>query len=466
MQDNGASMLTVHFLNTTHLLVTYSSRGLVERIPGDPPDDQDRAVVALLVELPAGKVLARTRWHLHDYSQYLWSLGNGRFLLRIQSTLTAIAPLENLASGDAFRQTPFARPGGRLIAIIVAPEHDLVTVEAIPDRKSKNGEVILGDVPAQNDQPLANFYFVRISGKGSPESPLVGTVAGIVRGQGAGGLPLNGRGYLYTKSGKRNSWTMLFEGFDGQGKTLSNIDSSCPPQMQFVSPSQFVVFSCRGSNDNLMLSAFDFAPHEMWEEPMSGSVPFDQFLYAQQAGRFALSRTSANSTDNLAAMSPGQGASNTQEVRVYQVESGDLLLKLTCTPSSSRGQNFDMSEDGLSFLAVRSGVIEIYPLPPLSGQDKKDLAEVKEFEPPPNSKPVQLRRIVEVAAAEAGQEAENHEAVSTSVAESTVVAAPKAGSASSTVEVGDAQGRRKPPTLLYPGETVEGGKKKTSNPNQ
>jgi hypothetical protein len=258
---------------------------------------------------------------------------------------------------------------------------------------------------------------------------------------------------------------MKFEGFDGQAKTLSDIDSSCPPQMQFVSPSQFVVFSCRGSNDNLTLSAFDFAPHEMWEEPMSGSVPFDQFVYAQAAGRFALSRMTTGISDGTVLGLSPNGPSSTQEVRVYQVESGDLLMKLACSPGSRRGQNFDMSEDGLSFLAVRNGVIEVYPLPPLSAQDKKDLAEVQKFEPLPNTSPVRLRQIAQEAAEEARQETVDHTAVSTAVAEPVAVAAPKAGSASATVDVGDPQGKRKPPSLLYPGETVEGGKK-SSNPNQ
>ena len=44
----GASLLTVHFVDSTHLLVTYNLRDLVERIPGDPPGDSDRGTAALL----------------------------------------------------------------------------------------------------------------------------------------------------------------------------------------------------------------------------------------------------------------------------------------------------------------------------------------------------------------------------------------------------------------------------------
>ena len=50
---------------------------------------------AVLLELPTGKVLARTTWRLHDHAQYLWNLGHGHFLLRIRDTLTTFAPLAN-----------------------------------------------------------------------------------------------------------------------------------------------------------------------------------------------------------------------------------------------------------------------------------------------------------------------------------------------------------------------------------
>ena len=60
----------------------------------DPlPDDDDRTIGACLVELPSGKVLARTEWRDHDRLQYLWNLGHGRFLLRVRDRLTMIAPM-------------------------------------------------------------------------------------------------------------------------------------------------------------------------------------------------------------------------------------------------------------------------------------------------------------------------------------------------------------------------------------
>ncbi|HEY5330258.1 MAG TPA: hypothetical protein VIJ79_10270 [Acidobacteriaceae bacterium] len=480
LQGQGASLLTVHFVDPTHLLVTYNLRDLVERIPGDPPGDTDRSTAALLLELPSGKVLARTRWHLHDYSQYLWSLGKGRFLLRMHSTLTSFAPLANLASGNAFRQTPFVQVPGTIDAIIVAPEGDLVTLEASPPRKPKppSGPVTFLNAGDPDARPPENIFFVRVSGTGSPESPVLATSAGSVKAERVAPLPLNGRGYLSTTSQKHMRWTMQFNSFDGPVRKLSYVDSSCAPWMQFVSPSQFLVFSCRGSDDRILLSAFDFSPQEMWEEPMGSSSP-TAFLYAQQAGRFALSRITsiaplASGPASLTGPGPWQGAdgdlTTTQEISIYQVESGDLLLKLPCSPVSRTGQNFDLAPDGLSAMVVRNGAIEIYNLPPLSKQDKKQLAAVQQLEPQiPTSATVELHLLVhpvedadDAAATQPSPAKPQPQPVAPPIAAAApsapTLSAPAASTAAAANEGDVSVLHRKPPTLLNPGETVDGAK--------
>ena len=128
-------------------------------------------------------------------------------------------------------------------------------------------------------------------------------------------LPLNGRGYLSVTSEKHIRWTIQFNSFDGDVRKLSYVDSSCSPWMQFVSPSQFVVFSCRGADDKVLLSAFDFSPQEMWEEPMGTSSPTG-FLYAQQAGRFAMGRTTT-SIPMAASVAVTSGSPGKRQCRAY-----------------------------------------------------------------------------------------------------------------------------------------------------
>src|SRR5258708_7487007 len=127
----GSSMLTLHYVDDQHLLLTFSTRRLLKRLPDDPPDDQDRHVDAVLLELPSGRILGRTEWRLHDHGQYLWGLGRGRFLLRIRDTLTTFAPLANLPSGQPFRERPFISTDRRIGGVLLSPDPDLLILETI-----------------------------------------------------------------------------------------------------------------------------------------------------------------------------------------------------------------------------------------------------------------------------------------------------------------------------------------------
>ncbi len=450
LMDVGASMVTAHYVDGTHLLVTFSLRELVERIPDDPPEDDDRAVAAVLLELPTGKVLARTRWHLHDHAQYLWNVGRGRFLLRTgnarETKLTAIAPLENLAGGDAFRQMGFVRVRGKLDDLVVSPDFEVVTVESSPLREQGMRRL------TEAERPDETFAFLRVVGTGSAENPVKAAAAGMVRSRDLGALPLNGRGYLVAEGGKRGRWAMSFQGFDGETRKLGDVDSSCPPVMQFLGPAEFLAMSCRGSADSMVAKVFDFAPHEIWEEPMGGTLPLDQFANAEAAGRFAVSLLVPQSGGATAVPTTGLTAATAQEVRVYQTESGDLLLKVVVTPTSRTGQNFDLSPDGRSLVVLREGAIEVYALPALSAGDAKDLAEVRGFAPavPVKEREISLKRLM-VRSVEEGVREEVEE-------KPAAVAAPVADGAAADAAVaneGDVQTvRRKPPSLVGPGEAA------------
>lgn len=415
--DAGSSMLTLNFVDSEHLLVTFSMRELLERLADDPKEDEDRAVSAVLVELPGGKVLARARWRLHDHGRYLWPIGEGRFLLRIRSNLVAIAPLANLHSGDAFRQTQFARVTGQLDGVVVSADHEVVTLESsIPRKKTTTAVAGAGSAGASSgasggDAPQGTtpggetLTFGRVVGAGSAEDPVRAIHAGVVRARVAVEIPLNGRGYMVAERGNRGRWAVKFEGYDGRTRQMAPVDSSCAPRVQMVSLSQFIVFSCRGDQDHTMLAAYDFSAHEVWEEPLAGIHAFAYTTVAPESGRFALSRATSilSMAGSSATGATLNGATNvpqeqlgTQEVRVYQTESGDLLMKVATSPVMRAGQNFDLSPDGMMLGVVNRSYIELYRLPALSATDKKDLAELRGLEPPAFSgNKVDLRKLTD-----------------------------------------------------------------------
>ena len=139
------------------------------------------------------------------------------------------------------------------------------------------------------------------------------------------------------------------------------------------------------------MKSYGMDGHETWEETLGGTYGVPELAFAPEAGRFALSRIMSPTGDlNLGQVIP-DGA--TQEVRVYQTESGDLLLKVPTTPVTRYAENFDLTEDGLVAAVVNDGVIQVYKLPPLSAQDVKDLTEAKSFSPPASQAPVRFARL-------------------------------------------------------------------------
>jgi len=461
--STGGSMLTVHFADSDHLLVTFSLRGLVPRMPDDRPGDEDRMVAAELIELSSHKVVARTEWRLHDHGRYLWNLGNGRFLLRVQDSLSTFAPVANLGAKDPFLRTSFPRRPGSIEAVVVSSDNKLVTVETVlphpkvdpvaqqkaafdasrPHFTSNAAEPPPPPPPAPAVKPkpagpAVAYDFFRISGVGSLDDPLLVQGAGAFGADSVVALPLDGDGYLRTLDQAHGKWALSFHTFGGKDIPLAPITTTCPPTVQRVSSSQFVSFNCHGVMGGLILAAYDFDNHEMWEEPLSSSGLPSTFSLAPSSGRFAVSRLSTMNSD--AALSiQALDTSATQDVRVYQTQTGDLLLKIDCSPIFRSAENFDLSPDGMRLAVVRKSAVEIYRLPELTKQDIDDLAELQKIAPPPGTGPINLTGLAETA-----------ESAQASVATVNGDTPPAATSAS-----GDTQTRRPPPSLLNPGEKPE-----------
>lgn len=448
----GSSMLTVHFLDSRHLLVTYGLRTLVPRLPDDPMNHDDRLVAGEVVDLPSGHVSARTEWHMHDHGRYLWKLGEGRFLIRIGGRLYTMDPLANLGSADAFARTLF--PGRQLppTVVLVSPDGGVVTLETMlePPSESKPKVVVLGGeegTPEPSSKTVIDFFRVHNGAQGVSGADFEIKPAGQVLSPVPMLLPIDADGYLWAESVDGVLWTVTFDGFGGNTVNFGKVESSCRPRLQMISRSEFLVLTCRGADDRIRMTSYGMDGHETWEEGM-GDVGTPTFAFAPAAARFAMSSTHVEVATGTPAVAgalipattvPGQ---LTQEVRVYQNASGDLLLEAECTPVFKTAENFDLSSDGLMAVVVQRGSIAVYKLPAPGKRDLDDMAEVQKFAPPVSMDDVVLKRLtVPVKTAMANESA----AAKTKSDEATAAAA--------LIAPGGSQGAvRKRPTLLNPGE--------------
>jgi hypothetical protein len=447
---SGSSMLTVHFLDGKHLLVTYSLRTLVPRLPGDPMDHDDRLVAGEVVDLPTGHVVAKTEWHMHDHGRYLWKLGDGRFLVRIGERLYTIAPMAKLASGDAFQRTVFPTRGLPPSLVFVSPEGGVVTLETVLEAQDETRKkVVLGDedTAEPSSKTLIDFFRVHAGKEGGGDFEV--KPAGSVTSPTPLLLPVDADGYLWAQPVDSADWAVTFDGYGGKIIDLGKVESSCRPRLQMTGRSEYLALTCLGSDDHIKMASYGLDGRETWEEVV-GDVGTPTFVFAPEAARFAISSTHLD----VAPIQPGSAAGPpvpTQEVRVYQNASGDLLLRAECTPAFKTAENFDLSDDGMLAAVVKSGAVAIYKLPGLKKQDLNDMAESAKFAPPASTENVVLKRLTRPVAA--AMVAENRAGAATPAPASApaVLVAPLGAQ-------GDGQsGPRKRPTLMNPGEKPEFG---------
>jgi hypothetical protein len=357
----GSSMLTVDYVDSQHILLTYSAKRLLKRLSECPPADQDRVVDALLLELPSGKVVARTSWRTHDHGQYLWNLGRGRFILRIRDTLSTFAPLANLAKSNAFDLQPFIRTDRRIGGILLSPDADLMILETMDPPRADGEEAKSQDTPVQ----INFFRLISLNGGEVETRP-----GGALRSRVPGRIPANSAGFVAILDQGQQHWAFNFQTYGGKIKELAAFDSTCRPSPMLVSRSEFIAFGCHLSHTPQVLGAFNLRGEQMWEQNMTESYVSPMFSYAPGSGRFALSRvltrTSLIDSDSV---SPDLFAG--QVVVVYQTDSGRQLLRIDTAPISRAGQNFALAPDGLSLAVVRNEAVEIYNLPPLTSKERQ-----------------------------------------------------------------------------------------------
>jgi hypothetical protein len=386
----GSSMLTLHLVDDTHILLTFSSRGLVPREPGDSPEEECRMVAAELVELPSGKILARADWKMHDHGRYLWRLGKGRFLLRTKNDLYLLTPEARLHTAEPLRLARFPVRDGVPVTAMITADKGLVTVETVAPQKKETVVAASGSMIVTDPKQAVMVDFYRLSGGDAPGVPMTVKGAGVVKAPGPVMLPMDADGYLWPDDGGHGRWPVSFNEFGGHEVKIVQLDSSCQPRLQMVSRFEFLAFTCHGSEARVRMRSYGMDGHETWEETLSGTFGTPELAYAPESGRFALSRIVANSDLLFGSVVP-DGA--TQEVRVYQTESGNLLLRVPTTPVTRYAENFDLSEDGLVAAVLSSGMIQVYKLPVPSEKDMKDLDEAKSFSPPRSEAQVRFAKL-------------------------------------------------------------------------
>lgn len=357
----GYTSATVHFIDDTHLLVTYTAKKLLKRLPDQRETDDDHFVRVLVLSLPDGKVVREAEWRLHDRAPYLWALPQGHFLLRIRNDLYSLDPL---GSFDPLRlgQRLLIESDDDLEALQFSPQRDLMLMETTAARK-------IGDDPTeQKEHPVkAVFYGIAIQ----PDGVVRLASRGRAESHSAFTLSFTSMGLLETIREDRTHWGFDFHGYNGAKMELGGFTSTCRPTSMFLSDAEFFAFGCRGGDERKLMGGFNLSAEAKWVFTIDDE-PFWLTVESSPAtGRFAVRNTL---TTAVAPPSPGIQADalepRSEEIRVYGNREGDELLRVYATPVQRPAGNFALSPDGMQLAVFQGTQLNIYRLPPLNSAEK------------------------------------------------------------------------------------------------
>jgi hypothetical protein len=356
------ALATLDFIDDNRLLFTFHIHGLMQRIPGDPEDDEDQVIHADVLEIATGKVLRQTDWRMHDKQRYLWALQDGRFLVRQRNSLF-------LTNSD-LELRPYLMFDTDLEAVEISPGRNLMLIELKkllpPDESNTQGDASSPvfpslNAPRERRQTRTEMILLRpgqktVLGNGEVRNPM--------------DLPLLEDGFLKIEEGKQpKQWLIEKEMISKETTEVGEVKSSCTPRLIPLNEDVTLAENCPvNGGDGNAVSALSQVSGTLWQGLWQSKYIWPTFDFAENGSRFAYESLQLNR--QLGAFdNPGEADVVAQPVGVFDTTTGQLELVKNASPILSGGQNFALSADGRRFAILRDGAIEVYDLPPVPAKE-------------------------------------------------------------------------------------------------
>jgi len=343
--------LTIHFIDDSHLLLTYNPKKLIERHPECPPSHKDHIVEARVLDITSGKLVREASWYVHDERGYLWPLGQGHFLLRILNNLYVL-------DGDLQQKLLLQSPA-EILWTSVTPDGKQVIVEtAVENQKEKK------DQPRDSVKGKVKIEFLDVQSlavqraiKSSGVVPLEGTSSGF-------GDAVNG------VSGK--VWLVRFGPSSWERENITRVRSHCLPNLLFPTNTTMLIGRCSAVGSDYNVSVFTLTGHFLWRQRWAQHRYEPAIQRSEDGSRVAISsiagtlqplpETDANGEEHWPQVE--------QKIEVLNAATGNTVGSMTIADAMVSGQDFSLASDGSRMAVVDGGTLRIYDLAPMSAEER------------------------------------------------------------------------------------------------
>jgi hypothetical protein len=330
------SNVSLDYVDQSHVLLTFTRRGLLKRDQSCPPTHSDRMLHAVVLEVPSGKVVSEADWYLHDHRRFLWALGSGRFLLRKLNALYTL---------DASLQPK----------LLVLWPTEIAWVETTPDR-----EQIIVATPrdGQEAKGTAEKKWSRVEIKFLDVNSLA--VQRVVEQNEDVSFQGTTAGYADSVH-KNNLWLVRFGANSAQRLPITRVRTRGVPRVLYAGNNALLVGRAGILSPDYNVSAFSVNGRALWHQRWPISRYFLRALHNEDNSRFAVSslrRTAAAIEADKAAIDPSGdpqtlGNALEQIVETFETASGTRVQSMVVSPAEVNGQNVALSPDGRELAAIQ-----------------------------------------------------------------------------------------------------------------
>jgi hypothetical protein len=336
---NGFAAASLHFIDANRLLLAFRIPALLRRGDECTTLNSQREVRAVVLGLPSGKLEKSANWTLYDFGDFLWGLGNGRFLMRRCNRF--------YLTDASLVLKPFIDVSGSILGFGLSPDHSMAVVqqeEADDQTESRRNP--------NSPQPQARrvgVEFIRLS-------PLAVVARATIPAPGE--IPILHDGILAAVAAPHDRWAVRFTPYKGEEHEIVAVRSRCMPRLTPLNDSVFSVEIC-GQGGESEFDGYDRQGALLWKISSGPTLMVPRFLIASAGNRFAIETLDMDELGMSSESRKGNGI-GAETIRVFDTLRGKLLRKLVVWPIYTAGQNAAFSPDGNRLAVVRDGAIEIY----------------------------------------------------------------------------------------------------------
>ena len=366
-RQSGGSNLSVEFLDSNHVLVTFNPKKLFKRLPECPSSHADRLVHAVVIAVPGGEAVKERDWYLHDSRRYLWRLGDGKVLLR---RLTKLYEVDSNLEEKLIFDSP-----QELLWVTVTPDGKQIVVETGSPAQVNNKA---GD--AKTD--AKNKERVKISFLDAKTLAVQRTVDA----RGMTKLEATSSGFADVRK-QGSNWLVEF------GNTgITRVKARGVPNLLYTSNNTVLVGRCSVSHGGYNVSAFTTAGSFLWRQRWPDCRYSLTVRGSEDGSRFAAGTVTIRHATDAAAIAvtdESQEEGLDQHVQVFDTATGKVLLSLMAAPAVPDGQNFSLSPEGARLAVVNGTAMDVYELPEMLTGDRARFMAVKAEAPALSVPPAQ-----------------------------------------------------------------------------